>query len=108
MFVSNVDELREIRTDLKAALGKLEVLIESADPATTTTENEALVEGPRTEAIEWVLRNRGGAPMRPVEIWTELQRLGRDDTKNVVQVATNDLYHRGRIGRSDWGEYHSL
>lgn len=42
---------------------------------------------PRRRAVEWVLQQRGGDPMRPVEIWAELRRLDRDDPKDVA-VAT--------------------
>jgi hypothetical protein len=108
MTMPDDEMLREIRSELKSALNKLESLIASSAPRSANAEEEALVTGPRTEAIEWVLRKRGTTSMRPVEIWAALQRLGRDDPKDIVQVATNDLFHRGRIGRSGTGDYHSL
>jgi hypothetical protein len=58
----------------------------------------------RAKAIEWVLEQSGDA-MRPVEIWAELHRLGRDDPKMEVQVTTFDLWQRRRIGKVGRGQY---
>jgi hypothetical protein len=58
----------------------------------------------RTKAIEWVLENNDGA-MRPVEIWAEFIRLGRNDPKIEVQVTTFDLWQRDRIGKLGRGQY---
>jgi hypothetical protein len=52
----------------------------------------------RTNAIEAVLAHNGGV-MRPVQIWAELRRLGRGDPQMEVQVATFDLWKRGRIDK---------
>ena len=43
--------------------------------------------------------------MRPVQIWAELQKLGREDPKMEVQVTTYDLWQRGRIDRVGRGLY---
>ncbi len=44
--------------------------------------------------------------MRPVEIWAELRRLGREnDPKMEVQVTTYDLWRRGRIAKDGRGQY---
>jgi hypothetical protein len=61
----------------------------------------------RTKAIEAVLA-RNGTPMRPIEIWAELRRVGRDDDpKMEVQVTTYDLWKRGRIEKVSRGQYKS-
>lgn len=72
-----------------------------ADDATDITGLE------RTNAIEWVLNNANGA-MRPIEIWAELTRLGRNDPKMEVQVTTFDPWERKRIGKLGRGQYIAL
>jgi hypothetical protein len=62
---------------------------------------------PRTKAIEWILEHRG-EPMRPVQIWSALRELGRDDPKTEIQVTTYDLWQRGRIGKVDRGLYRAV
>lgn len=42
--------------------------------------------------------------MRPVGIWAELKRLGRDDPKMAAQVTTY-LWKCGRIGEVSRGQY---
>jgi hypothetical protein len=59
---------------------------------------------PRTAAIEWVLAQRGGV-MRPVDIWAELQRLGRNDPKGDVRTTVYDLWRLGRVGKTSRGLY---
>ena len=104
MFMPTLAELRSIRSELAAALNRIDGLI------TTLSKGEPraapTVDGlDRTKAIEAVLAHNGGV-MRPVEIWAELSRLGRDnDPKMEVQVTTFDLWKRGRINKVGRGQY---
>jgi hypothetical protein len=98
-------ELLAIRAQVVSVLDRLDRLIwESQGHSLSDTEHVKSLE--RTKAIEWVLRQSGG-PMRPVQIWAELQSLGRDDSKMEVQVTTHDLWQRGRIDRVGRGLYAS-
>lgn len=108
LFVDEVAELQAVRSELVSALARLDQIIDgvSQDPKSSDAEH---VRGlPRTRAIEWVLSRREGQDMRPVEIWHELQLLGRTDPKMEIQVTTFDLWERGRIGKSGRGQYHAL
>lgn len=101
--MTHLDELRDIRSRLTEALTRIDALLEKEQrpegrPLTNLPELE------RTKAIEWVLGNAHD-PMRPVEIWAELQRHGRNDPKMEVQVTTFDLWKRGRIGKLGRGLY---
>jgi hypothetical protein len=98
-------DLYALRSDLFAALERVELLIERSGGKPETSSVD-LVRLPRTKAIEWVLADRGG-PMRPIEIWAELRRHGRDDPKMEVQVTKNDLWHRDRLERLSRGLYSS-
>lgn len=100
----DVVELRSIRDDLAAVLGRVDALIADLEPAVSERDGQHVVALPRTRAIEWVLTRRGEG-MRPVEIWAELRALGRDDPKMEVQVTTYDLWQRGRIEKVDRGVY---
>lgn len=97
-----LSELQGIRSDLLAALGRVDNAIAAADPVPRRGIDITGLE--RTKAIEWVLARKNG-PMRPVEIWAELNRLGRNDPKMEVQVTTFDLWHRDRIGKIGRGQY---
>ena len=101
-------ELQAIRSDLAGLLARLDRTIESLSPRPKSNDAEHVQGLPRTRAIEWVLTQRKGQDMRPVEIWRELQSLGRDDPKMEIQVTTFDLWERGRIGKSGRGQYHAL
>jgi hypothetical protein len=96
-------ELRAIRIGLLAALERVDRLI-SASQANEEKPSIDLIKLERTKAIEWVLQQSGEA-MRPVEIWAELHRFGRDDPKMEVQVTTFDLWQRQRIGKVGRGQY---
>jgi hypothetical protein len=96
-------ELRAIRTALVAALERVDGLLGAAEDEAPATRL-AVIDLPRTKAVEWVLGNSDGA-MRPVEIWAELRTLGRDDPKMEIQVTTFDLWQRGRIGKLGRGQY---
>jgi hypothetical protein len=62
----------------------------------------------RTSAIVHVLTVRGG-PMRPVDVWAELRRLGRTgDPKGDVSTTMFDLWKSGRIDRPSRGQYQAL
>lgn len=104
MELSN--ELVELRTDLAAAMARLDRILEigGAEPSHT----HELVALDRTVAIERVLAASEG-PMRPVEIWEGLRRAGRtNDPKMEVQVTTYDLWKRGRIGKVGRGLYTAI
>lgn len=103
LLMTIVANLQALRSDLLAALERVELLLELFAPKPATSEDD-LVRFERTKAIERVLADRG-RPMRPIEIWAELRRSGRDDPKMEVQVTTNDLWHRGRIDRLSRGLY---
>ena len=94
----NRAELLGIRADLASVLGRLNELL-APDPAP-----DDLTPLPRTKAIEWVLDNSGRS-LTPVEIWKVLHDGGRTDRKDLVQVATNNLAHRGRIEQLGDGRY---
>lgn len=96
-------ELRAIRSDLLAALGRVDGLISAAENDMPVRE-VVLTDLPRTKAIEWILSQSSEA-MRPVEIWAKLRRLGRDDPKMEIQVTTFDLWQRRRIGKVGRGQY---
>lgn len=98
-----VADLRAIRSDLLAALERVDGLIRAADDRVPGPP-PAVIDLPRTKAIEWVLA-RSDEAMRPVEIWAELRALGRDDPKMEIQVTTFDLWQRGRIGKIGRGQY---
>lgn len=99
---SNAD-LVTIRTHLAAALMAVDQLL-NADQARPLGDSEHVQALPRTKAIEWVLERRS-EPMRPVEIWAELRRFGREDPKMEIQVTTYDLWERRRIGKVGRGLY---
>lgn len=101
-----VEELQELRTGLSVALARVERLIERGSAPPAAADNGALdvMNLPRTKAIEWALVHQG-RPMRPVEIWSALQAVGRNDPKTEIQVTTYDLWQRGRIDRIGRGVY---
>lgn len=66
-----------------------------------------IVAMPRTRAVEWILRHHDG-PMRPVEIWMELRRLGRDDPKEEISVTAHYLSKRGLARRAARGFYDAM
>jgi hypothetical protein len=67
-----------------------------------------LVAMTRTSAILNVLASHTG-PMRPIEVWTELRRLGRNnDPKGDVSTTMFDLWKAGRIGKAARGHYYGL
>lgn len=97
------DELVALRTELAAAVARLDRIID-AQPG-TPRRREGLTELDRTVAIERVLAASDG-PMRPIEVWDELRRAGRtNDPKMEVQVTIYDLWKRGRIGKVGRGQY---
>lgn len=96
-------ELRAIRSGLMDALKRVDGLIEASTPTAAPAQVDVLTLD-RTKAIEWVLE-QSGKVMRPVDIWAELQRLGRNDPKMEVQVTTYDLWHRKRIDKIGRGQY---
>ncbi|WP_157746631.1 hypothetical protein [Micromonospora inositola] len=104
-------ELQSVRSDVLAALNRIDALIAGLSSPSredgVQAQREEVAALPRTKAIEWVLA-RSGEPMRPVEIWAELQALGRDDPKMEIQVTTYDLWQRGRIGKVGRGLYQSI
>lgn len=62
----------------------------------------------RTSAIMHVLSSHDG-PMRPIEVWTELKRAGREnDPKADVNTTMFDLWKAGRIGKIARGQYYGL
>lgn len=97
-------DLIAIRSDLAATLKRIDTVIAGlSEPH--DEPGFSVVDLDRTKAIEAVLARHGGA-MRPVEIWAELRRLGREnDPKMEVQVTTYDLWRRGRIARVGRGQY---
>lgn len=100
-------EIRDIRAHLMSLINKVDQVYASLAPSPPEADSEHVQALPRTQAIEWVLDQRPGEDMRPVQIWQELQRLGRSDPKMEVQVTTFDLWERGRIGKSGRGLYHA-
>lgn len=103
--MSDRDQLQAVRIDLIAALERVEGLLHAADNIGSGQVRDVDIIGlDRTKAIEWVLNRRGEA-MRPIEIWAELRRQGRDDPKMEVQVTTFDLWKRDRIGKVGRGLY---
>src|SRR5690348_16278648 len=100
--MTSLAELQGIRSDLLAVLDRVDSAIAAAGPVLDFAVDITGLE--RTKAIEWVLDQRGEV-MRPVEIWAELTRLGRNDPKMEVQVTTFDLWQRGRIGKIGRGQY---
>ncbi len=103
MFMGLAEELTTIRSQLAAALMTVDRLLEGQTPR-PPGDSEHVQSLPRTQAIEWTLRRRGEA-MRPVEIWAELQKYGRNDPKMEIQVTTYDLWERRRIGKVGRGQY---
>ena len=101
-------QLKGLRADAQALVDKLDDLLANLSPSPPSATADHVKSLYRTKAIEWVLRDHGGVSMRPIEIWAELQRLGRNDPKMEVQVTTFDLWERGRIGKSGRGQYHAL
>jgi hypothetical protein len=99
------DDLLFLRDALEVALRRANRLLRAAD-AQAAQASSSIVELPRTQAIEAVLRESGQA-MRPVEIWAKLHEAGRDDPKMEVQVTTFDLWQRGRIAKLARGQYKS-
>ena len=98
------DDLLAIRTDLAAALNRVDRLL-GQHPEPDAEDGADMLHLDRTVAIETVLRRRG-APMRPVEIWADLRATGRsNDPKMEVQVTTYDLWKRGRIDKVGRGQY---
>ena len=65
LFVTSVDQLRALRSDLQAVFDRLDHLI--LDAAPRSREPSELLELPRARAIQTVL-DRSGGPMRPVQI----------------------------------------
>lgn len=103
--MSSTNELQAIRTGLIAALERVDGLLDAASSSRSRQAPKVdVVDLERTKAIEWVLNQRGEA-MRPIEIWAELRRQGRDDPKMEVQVTTFDLWRRDRIGKVGRGLY---
>ncbi len=104
-------ELQTIRSNMLAALSGIDALIAALSTPSrkdsVQAQRDEVTAMPRTKAIEWVLA-RSGEPMRPVGIWDELRKLGRDDPKMEVQVTTYDLWQRGRIGKVGRGLYQSI
>jgi len=93
-----------IRSDIAATLTRIDTLIAGLSERHDEPDPR-VVDLDRTKAIEAVLAQHGG-PMRPVEIWAELRRLGREnDPKMEVQVTTYDLWRRGRISKDGRGQY---
>lgn len=84
-----------------------------AVPSSTVPSRERTVDPhvdqmSRTSAIVHVLTARGG-PMRPVDVWAELRRLGRtSDPKGDVSTTMYDLWKSGRIDRPSRGRYQAL
>lgn len=104
LFMTAVSELQAIRSELLTTLDRVDALIGAAEPAAVAAEPD-ITALDRTKAIEWILKHNDG-PMRPVEIWAELQRRGRKDaSKMEVQVTTFDLWQRDRIGKISRGQY---
>lgn len=97
-------DLKSLRSNLASTLKHIDVLIAGiSEPDAETDASVLNLE--RTKAIEAVLAHNGGV-MRPVEIWAELRRLGREnDPKMEVQVTTFDLWKRGRIDKVGRGQY---
>ncbi len=91
-------ELIGIRAELVGVLGRLDKLLAPTPAAEDLTSLQ------RTKAIEWVL-DHSDRPLTPVEIWQAFQDGGRSDRKDLVQVATNNLAHRGRIKQLGDGRY---
>jgi hypothetical protein len=96
-------DLKSVRSDLVSTLTRIDSLIAGMSGRDVQSDR-SVVTMDRTKAIEAVLSRNGGV-MRPVEIWAELRRLGRDDPKMEVQVTTFDLWRRGRIGKVGRGQY---
>lgn len=96
------DDLLALRDALEDALRRANQLLQGNQAQTAP----ALVDLPRTQAIEAILR-ASGQVMRPVEIWAKLREAGRDDPKMEVQVTTFDLWQRGRILKLGRGQYKS-
>jgi hypothetical protein len=99
------DDLRALRDALEAALRQANRLLQDAGPQTAQAARP-IMDLPRTQAIEAILRDSGKA-MRPVEIWAKLREAGRDDPKMEVQVTTFDLWQRDRIAKVARGQYKS-
>jgi hypothetical protein len=104
MFMEGTQELKAIRSELANALERLDRLIKRVEQPMMEATSDHVKAMDRTKAIEWTLQSKE-APMRPVEIWAELQRHGRNDPKMEVQVTTYDLWQRGRIGKLQRGLY---
>jgi hypothetical protein len=104
-----LDELLALRSDLTAALTRVDDLVASArqEHPGAVSPSVDVTALPRTRAIEWALAQRS-APLRPVEIWAVLRAAGRDDPKMEVQVTTYDLWQRGRIEKVERGLYRAL
>jgi hypothetical protein len=99
------DDLLSLRDALEVALRRANGLLQDAETKTARTAR-SVVDLPRTQAIEAILRESGEA-MRPVEVWAKLREAGRDDPKMEVQVTTFDLWRRGRIAKLGRGQYKS-
>jgi hypothetical protein len=99
------DDLLALRDALEAVLRRANRLLKGAEAQTAQT-TRPILELPRTQAIEAILRESGEA-MRPVEIWARLREAGRDDPKMEVQVTTFDLWQRDRIAKLARGQYKS-
>jgi len=99
-----LEDLRCVRSDLLSTLERIDDMIASLAQAEAPPSLD-VIGMERTKAIEAVLAHNGGV-MRPVEIWAELRRLGREnDPKMEVQVTTFDLWQRGRIAKVGRGQY---
>lgn len=98
------DDLKSLRSDLASILNRIDAFIAGICEPDADMDIK-VVNLERTKAIEAVLAHNGGV-MRPVEIWAELRRLGREnDPKMEVQVTTFDLWKRGRIDKVGRGQY---
>ena len=102
-FMTQIEDLRTIRTDLVSLLSRVDQLIE-VQVAGQPKPKIDITGLQRTKAIEWVLEDCGEV-MRPIEIWRELQAHGRNDPKMEVQVTTYDLAERRRIEKVGRGQY---
>jgi hypothetical protein len=105
MFMAVMEDLRVLRSELMATLARVERMIERLSPPTPAVSADVTAL-PRTRAIEWIL-DQEGTVMRPIEIWSALQHVGRSDPKMEIQVTTYDLWERGRIERVGRGLYRS-
>ena len=118
LFMAEIEELEEIRAFLKASLDRIDGLIAASLPEELWSKgfqvpNALDSEQYRTVAIERVLeanydlrvRGRPVGSMRPTEIRSVLESVGRPDPPMEVQVTTFDLAQRNRIEKVGRGLY---